>query len=78
MPPAMRTGSTKKRLAENLPEGHAGWKTSVRSSMLSRGDASGGVVGSANDVCGMKRARPSVIVSQHFNNRTSSARISGA
>ena len=65
-------------LRGNRPYCHAGWKTSVRSSILSLGNASGGVVGSLNDVCGMKRARPSVMVSQHFNNSASSARISGA
>jgi hypothetical protein len=31
----------------------------VRTSMLSRGGASGGLVGSSNALCGMKRARPS-------------------
>jgi hypothetical protein len=36
------------------------WNTSVRSSMLSRGSASLGVVGSTKAVCGAKRARPSV------------------
>ncbi len=56
----------------------AGWKTRVLSSMLSRGSASAGVVGSVNEVCGMKRARPSVLVSLHFSNSASSARISGA
>jgi len=36
------------------------WNTSVRSSMLSRGGASLGVVGSTKAVCGANRARPSV------------------
>ena len=31
----------------------------VRASMLCRGGAPGGVVGSTNDVCAVKRARPS-------------------
>ena len=36
------------------------WNTSVRSSMLSRGAASAGVVGSMKAVCGPNRVRPSV------------------
>ena len=36
------------------------WNTSVRNSMLSRGGASAGVVGSMKAVCGPKRVRPSV------------------
>jgi hypothetical protein len=36
------------------------WNTNVRSSMLSRGGASFGVVGSTKAVCGANRARPSV------------------
>ncbi len=36
------------------------WNTSVRSSMLSRGAASAGVVGSVKAVCGPNRVRPSV------------------
>jgi hypothetical protein len=36
------------------------WNTSVRSSMLSRGGASGGVVGSMKAVCGPNLVRPSV------------------
>ena len=32
---------------------------SARASMLCRGGASGGVAGSSNEVCGVKRARPS-------------------
>jgi|SRR6516162_702897 len=55
----------------------AGWKTSVRTSMLSRGRASGGVVGSVNEVCGMKRAGMSVLVSAIFKSSASSRRISG-
>lgn len=53
------------------------WNTSVRSSMLSRGGASWGVVGSTKAVCGAKRARPSVWESKHFSSRISSAVISG-
>ena len=45
--------------------------------MLSRGRASGGVVGSVNEVCGMKRAGMSVLVSAIFNSSASSRRISG-
>ena len=52
---------------------YAGWKTSVRSSMLSRGLASGGVVGSVNEVCGMKRAGMSVRVSAIFSSSPSVA-----
>jgi hypothetical protein len=58
-------------------EPQAGWKTSVRTSMLSRGRASGGVVGSVNEVCGMKRAGMSVRVSAIFNSSASSRLISG-
>ena len=54
-----------------------GWKTNVRNSMLSRGRASAGVVGSVNEVCAIKRARPSVFVSQHLSSTASSRRISG-
>ena len=36
------------------------WNTSVRNSMLSRGAASAGVVGSMKAVCGPNRVRPSV------------------
>jgi hypothetical protein len=57
--------------------GQLGWKTRVRSSMLSRGKDSGGVVGSVNEVCGMKRARPSVLVSAIFSSSAWSRRISG-
>ena len=39
---------------------HCLWNTSVRNSMLSRGGASAGVVGSTKAVCGPKRVRPSV------------------
>jgi hypothetical protein len=52
--------------------------TSARSSMLSRGNTFGGVVGSSNAVCGMKRARPSFAESKHFSSSTSSVRIAGA
>jgi CO/xanthine dehydrogenase FAD-binding subunit len=38
---------------------HAEWNTRVLISMLSRGAASAGAVGSSNAVCGAKRARPS-------------------
>src|SRR5579875_2312925 len=55
----------------------AGWNTSERSSMLSRGGAPSGVVGSVKALCGMKRARPSVKVSQHLSRSTSSRRIPG-
>src|SRR5260221_10661990 len=61
----------------DLGPAYAGWNTSVRSSMLSRGKASGGVVGSVNEVCGMKRAEMSVLVSAIFSSSTSSRRISG-
>ena len=57
---------------------YAGWNTSVRSSMLSRGKASGGVVGSVNEVCGMNRARPSSLLSMIFSSSASSRRSSGA
>jgi hypothetical protein len=36
-----------------------GQKTSARTSMLSRGAALDGLFGSSNDVCAVKRARPS-------------------
>src|SRR5690606_11604054 len=44
----------------------------VRTSMLSRAGASGGVVGSRNEVWGVKRARPSRAVSYPFIRITSS------
>jgi hypothetical protein len=65
------------RAGPDLRKSQFGWKTNVRSSMLSRGRASAGVVGSVNEVCAMKRARPSVFVSQHLSSSASSRRISG-
>jgi hypothetical protein len=53
------------------------WNTSVRNSMLSRGGAPAGVVGSTKALCGAKRARPSVLESKHFSSKTSSAVIFG-
>jgi hypothetical protein len=61
----------------DLGKSQFGWKTNVRSSMLSRGRASAGVVGSLNEVCAIKRARPSVFVSQHLSSSASSRFISG-
>jgi hypothetical protein len=40
-----------------------GQKTSARTSILSRGAALGGLLGSSNEVCAVKRARPSFIES---------------
>src|SRR6185369_244336 len=50
---------------------------SVRTSMLWRGGAPGGVLGSSNDVCGVKRARPSLAESYTLKTIASSRRISG-
>jgi hypothetical protein len=38
-------------------------KTSARTSILSRGAALGGLLGSSNEVCAVKRARPSSLES---------------
>src|SRR5947207_15308118 len=51
---------------------YAGWNTKVRNSMLSRTGAPGGVVGSANEVCGMKRAGMSVRAAAIFRTTASS------
>jgi hypothetical protein len=40
-----------------------GQKTSARTSILSRGAALGGLLGSSNEVCAVKRARPSSLES---------------
>src|SRR5882724_790279 len=40
-----------------------GQKTSARTSILSRGAALGGLFGSSNEVCAVKRARPSSLES---------------
>ena len=42
-------------------------KTNARTSMPSRGAALGGLLGSSNEVCAVKRARPSSIESWHFS-----------
>lgn len=46
-------------------------------SMLTLGRASGGLVGSSNDVCGTKRARPSVFESKHLISNASSGCMRG-
>ena len=51
--------------------------SSARVSMLSRGGASAGVVGSSKPVCSENRARPSVAESKHLISTASSARIFG-
>ena len=50
---------------------------SARASMLWRGGAPGGGSGRSNEVCGVKRARPSFSESNTLNTSASSRRISG-
>jgi hypothetical protein len=52
-------------------------KAKARTSMLSRGGAPGGVVGSAKALCTLKRARPSVALSKHLISSASSRRSCG-
>ena len=47
------------RAAGAASSAYAAKNASVRTSMLRRGGASGAVVGSRNEVCGVNRARPS-------------------
>jgi hypothetical protein len=64
-PPPYRRRSSLAWLGADAPP-HARWNTKARSSILSRGRASLGVVGSAKALCGVKRARPSVAESKHL------------
>jgi hypothetical protein len=67
-------------------EGEAEWlnystttakNASVRTSILSRGRASGGVVGSSKALWAVRRARPSFSESKHLNSNASSFSIPG-
>jgi len=57
---------------------HSPWNTRVRNSMLSRGGAPAGAVGSTNAACGTKRARPSSAESKHLISMTSCRPMEGA
>ena len=56
---------------------YASKKANVRISMLSRGRASGGLVGSTKEACAVKRALPSFLESNTLNTNASSRFILG-